>query len=136
MIDDEDLTENNRLPVEVAGETDIFFEEEEEKEAEVQPPNRDEANPKWKKFLLKRNNENIRTKEEDNIYPSNRLHEDFPEVQNGTQWSIFQLVFDNIIIDLFVQNTNLYASRDKMNTKFKVSKDEIRSFIGLLLLFG
>ena len=75
MIDDEDLTENNRLPVEVAGETDIFFEEEEEKEAEVQPPNRDEANPKWKKFSLVRNNENIRTKEEDNIYPSNRLQE-------------------------------------------------------------
>ena len=66
--DDEDLTENNALPVEVAGEIDICFEEEEEeKEVEVQPPNKDEANSKRKEFLLVRNNENIRTKEEDNI---------------------------------------------------------------------
>ena len=65
--DDEDLTENNTLPVEVAGEIDICFEEEEEKEAEVQPPNKDEANSKRKEFLLVRNNESIRTKEEDNI---------------------------------------------------------------------
>ena len=66
--DDEDLTENNTLPVEVAGEIDICFEEEEEeKEVEVQPPNKDEANSKRKEFLLVRNNENIRTKEEDNI---------------------------------------------------------------------
>ena len=65
--DDEDLTENNALPVEVAGEIDICFEEEEEKEAEVQPPNKDEANSKRKEFLLVRNTENIRTKEEDNI---------------------------------------------------------------------
>ena len=66
--DDEDLTENNALPVEVAGEIDICFEEEEEeKEVEVQPPNKDEANSKRKEFLLVRNNESIRTKEEDNI---------------------------------------------------------------------
>ena len=44
-------------------------------------------------------------------------------------------VFDDII-DLLVQNTNLYASEDKMNTKFKVSKNEIKNFIGLLLLSG
>ena len=44
-------------------------------------------------------------------------------------------VFYNII-DLLVQNTNLYASEDKMNTTFKVSKDEIKNFIGLLLLSG
>ena len=37
LIDDEDLTENNTLPAEVAGEMEVFFfeEEEEEKEAEV-----------------------------------------------------------------------------------------------------
>ena len=48
MNDDEDLTENNILPAEAAGEIDIFFEKEEEKEAEVQPSKKkskkDEAN--------------------------------------------------------------------------------------------
>ena len=51
---------------------------------------KNEANPEWKKFLPVRNNENIRTNEEDNTYASNRLHEEFPEVQNGTEWSVFQ----------------------------------------------
>ena len=70
------------------------------------------AASEWKKFLPVRNNENIRTDEEDNIYVSDRLHEEFPEVQNRTEWSVFQVVFDDII-DLLVQNTNLYASRDR-----------------------
>ena len=53
LNEDEDLTENNTLPAEAAGERDVFFEEE-EKEAEVQPPKKkskkDEANLEWKKF--------------------------------------------------------------------------------------
>ena len=141
LKNDENLTENNILPDDVTGEIDIFEEEEEEgKEAEVQPPKKngekDEANPEWKTFLQVRNNENIRTNEEGNIYTSNRLHEEFPEVQHSTEWSVLLLVFDDNI-DLLVQSTNLYASRDKiMNTKFKVSKDKINNFTGLLLLSG
>ena len=89
---------------------------------------KNEANPEWKKFLPVRNNENIRTNEEDNIYASTRLHEEFPEVHNGTECSVFQLVFDHII-DLLVHNTNLYVSGDKMITKFNVSQDETRTFL-------
>ena len=126
LNNDEDLTENNTLSAEVACEIDMFFEEEKEKEVEVPPTKKkskkDEANLERKKILPVIKNENIRTNIEDKIYLSNRLHEEFPEVQNGTEWSVFQLVFDNII-DLLVQNTNLYAPRDKSNTKFKVSKD-------------
>ena len=89
---------------------------------------KNEANPEWKTFIPVRNNENIRTNEEDNIYASTRLHEEFPEVHNGTECSVFQLVFDHII-DLLVHNTNLYVSGDKMITKFNVSQDETRTFL-------
>ena len=85
-------------------------------------------------YLPVRNNENIWTNEQDGFFVSYRLHEEFPEVQNGTEWSVFQLVFGDII-DLLVQKANLYTS-DKMDTKFKVFKDEIKNFIGLLLLTG
>ena len=94
MIDDEDLTENNTLPAEVAGEIEVFFLKKKRKKLKFNHPKtrakKNEANPEWKKFLPVRNNENIRTNEEDNTYASNRLHEEFPEVQNGTEWSVFQ----------------------------------------------
>ena len=133
LIDDEDLTENNILPTEVAGEIEVIFWRRRRERSwslttQKQEQKKNEANPEWKKFLPVRNNENIRTNEEDNIYASTRLHEEFPEVHNGTECSVFQLVFDHII-DLLVHNTNLYVSGDKMITKFNVSQDETRTFL-------
>ena len=112
----------------------FFFFLEEDKEPEVHPPKKkskkDKANPKWKKFLLVRNNENIRLTKKIIFALLIDFMNSFLKFKMGQNG-----VFDDII-ELLVQNTNLYASEDKMNTKFKVSKDEIKTFIGLLLLSG
>ncbi len=55
---------------------------------------------------------------------------------NGkTEVEIFETFFSDEIFDLIIQQSKIYASQ-KNNLKFSVNKDELRSFIGILLLSG
>ena len=53
-----------------------------------------------------------------------------------TPTGIINLFFDDDVINMIVNMTNLYARRDKGDTTFKTSASEIRLFLAILLLSG
>ena len=53
-----------------------------------------------------------------------------------TPTTIFNLFFDAELIKMIVDMTNLYARRDKGDSKFVTTEFEIRRFIAILLLSG
>ena len=61
-----------------------------------------------------------------------------PPEYNGpvTPASIFDLFFDDELIQHIVVNTNLYANRDHGDHLFSTTSEEIRRFIAILLLSG
>ena len=63
------------------------------------------------------------------------LFDDHPELAELTMWSAFELVF-NDIVDLLMEQTTIYAIRDKNKPNFSVSKGEMSNFIGLIFLSG
>ena len=58
-----------------------------------------------------------------------------PNLAGLTVWSSFELVFDDII-ELLIEQTIIYGTRDKNKANFSVSKEEMSNFIGLLFLSG
>ena len=50
--------------------------------------------------------------------------------------SIFELFFDNEVIDMIVTYTNLYAHQDKLYHDFSINAEEIRKFICVLIISG
>ena len=50
--------------------------------------------------------------------------------------ALFDLYFDDTVIDFMVEMTNLYAQHDKSKHDFLTSPDEMRLFIAMLLLSG
>ena len=57
-----------------------------------------------------------------------------PEIAELTPCSSFEIFGD--IIDLLVEQTNLYAKRDRHKMNFSISKEEMINFIGLIILSG
>ena len=57
-----------------------------------------------------------------------------PEIAELTPCSSFEIFGD--IIDLLVEQTNLYAKRDRHKMNFSISKEEMINFIGLIFLSG
>ena len=53
-----------------------------------------------------------------------------------TPFGLFNLFFDDEVIDFIVDQTNLYARRDKGFTNFGTDSSEIRLFLAVLLLSG
>ena len=49
---------------------------------------------------------------------------------------IFDLFFTPGMVEHITMQTNLYASRDKNDKKFTIDQDEMRKFLGLLLISG
>ena len=56
--------------------------------------------------------------------------------QCATPYSMFNLFFDDEVVDHIVEMTNLYARRDKNLVNFRTSNSEIRVFLAILLLSG
>ena len=54
----------------------------------------------------------------------------------ATPFGIFNLFFDDDVVDYIVEMTNLYAMREKGIMDFRTDNDEIRTFIAILLLSG
>lgn len=57
------------------------------------------------------------------------------EMENKTPVEIFEKLFDSSVIQHIVEQSKLYASQNN-NHDFHVNEDEIRIFIGILLLSG
>ena len=60
----------------------------------------------------------------------------FPLLTHMSPMSIWSLIFDSDMIDNIVQQSNLYAARDKNCSDFKLSDEELRRFLGIVLLSG
>ena len=87
---------------------------------------------KWTKLHIKKQKEPDADKykmDQEKLLISN------PELAELTPWSSFELVFDDII-DLLVEQSNLYANRDKDKMKFLFWKEEMMNFVGLLFCQG
>ena len=58
-----------------------------------------------------------------------------PKLAELMPWSSFEMIFGDII-DLLVEQRNLYAKRDRNKMNFSISKEETINFIGLIFLSG
>jgi len=56
--------------------------------------------------------------------------------EHQTPTTLFELFFDDEIVDVIVVNTNNYARQDKGNHVFTTNADEIRTFLAVLLISG
>ena len=64
------------------------------------------------------------------------LSASFPLLKPMSPMSIWSLIFDPDMIDNILQQSNLYANRDKNCIDFKLSEEELRRFIGIALISG
>ena len=58
------------------------------------------------------------------------------QLDSATPISIFELFFDDEVIQFMVNMTNLYARRDKLNHHFKIDNNQMRLLMAMLLLTG
>ena len=57
-------------------------------------------------------------------------------IENVTPTSIFELVFDDEVVNVMVEMTNLYVKRDKIKHNFSTDAAEMCLFIAMLLSTG
>ena len=57
-------------------------------------------------------------------------------MENVTPTSIYELFFDDEVVNFMVEITNLYAQRDKIKHNFSTDVAEMWLFIAMLLLTG
>ena len=65
-----------------------------------------------------------------------KLADQFPMLTTSSPYFIWSLIFDSNMIDDIVNQTMLYASTDKNDQQFVVTREEICQFIGILILSG
>lgn len=64
------------------------------------------------------------------------VREQFPLLSEKSPIELWNLIFNNNMVELVTEQTNLYANRDSNDPDFKTTPAEIRRFIGILLLTG
>lgn len=120
--DEEEESENpESLPVDVAGTVEVFYHED---------MNPFEVTSKtWKdgEMNMKENFEHMRALE--------AFEDLFPMLSNKTPVELFEMFFNNEIIDLIVRETNRYA-QSKNQHNFIFSKRDLLSFICIVFLSG
>ena len=60
----------------------------------------------------------------------------FPELDGMTPYEIWKEFFDKDMIDLLLEQTLLYAQRDKGALHFQATVDDMKVFLGIILLSG
>ena len=92
------------------------------------PPTRKKEFSKWKKITNSINNfiDDVSTILGDRILNLN----------GSSPFEIWRFLFTEEMIDQIVCQTNLYKNRDKNNSNFNVTGEEIRKILGILLLSG
>ncbi|XP_045135445.1 piggyBac transposable element-derived protein 3-like [Portunus trituberculatus] len=68
--------------------------------------------------------------------PLEKLVDSFPDLTKLSPYQLWGLIFSSSILDTIVDQTNLYARRDKNQPNFSANHDEIRTFLGIILLSG
>ena len=109
------------LPDEIAGEVEVHGGDFEDKEVDTNP-----------RRILWRKSDDVILGNPEEVQKSNEVF-----IHGGkSMYEIFLLFFSDAMITLLVDQTNLYATRDKNMANFGVDHAEMRKFLGLLLISG
>ena len=107
------------LPDEIAGEVEVHGGDFEDEEVDTNP-----------RRILWRKNDNVTLGNPEKVQKSNEVF-----IHGGkSMYEIFLLFFSDAMITLLVDQTNLYATRDKNMANFGVDHAEMRKFLSLLLI--
>ena len=79
---------------------------------------------------MKRGNSDINIVEQTNIPKCSKLND------IGTPLRLFELLFDDALVDMVVGYTKLHVHREKVDTSFEITNEIFRLFLGMLLLSG
>lgn len=118
--DDECLDEIG-IPEETAGEVEIHGEEFEDRDFQET-----REGIRWKK-----NEELSLTEVEPIVMP-----DEIMRLGELPMFEIFSLFFSDDMLDLIVEQTNLYATRDKNVHNFETNRVEMRKFLGMIVISG
>jgi hypothetical protein len=138
---DIEQTDENQLNEEYlhepAGEVELFINESgdasdddtsDDEPLSKKSKNKEKEKPKWKK------NEKFDHSIVDKDLES--LSERYPLLGKREPIDIWNLLMDQSILELIVQQSKLYAHRDKNFPEFDLSMSDLRRFIGILILSG
>ena len=53
-----------------------------------------------------------------------------------TPLRLFELLFDDVLVDVIFGYTKLYSYREKADIRFKITNEKVRLFLSMLLLSG
>ena len=53
-----------------------------------------------------------------------------------TPLRLFELFFDDVLVDMIFGYTKLYSHREKVDISFEITNEKTRSFLSMLLLIG
>ncbi|KAK3889949.1 hypothetical protein Pcinc_006101 [Petrolisthes cinctipes] len=119
--EDDDVLDKDLIPKEVSGEVEVHEEVEEEDAADVTD---NQETQRWRRV-------------ERLSLQSHKVPSKTGENHCGKEpYEIFKVFFGREIIHHITEQINLYAVRDKNDSKFCVTEGEIRKFLGLLLISG
>ena len=122
-----DIMSSDEEAVEPAGELELDESDSSEDDV-VEQPRKSSCKSLWKK--------NAEFSSNFKRDPVTTLEESFPDLSQHSPYQLWSCIFTQSIIDMIVIHTNLYAKREKNQPHFSVSHDEIRVFLGILLLSG
>ena len=121
---DDGVLQKDHMPEEVSGEVELQLENENSDNEEEQCTDLPREDRKWRK------------KEEISLGAHSLPPPTGGEHSGKDIYDIFQLFFTDEMVEHITEQTNLYVVRDKNCTNFHVDVDEIRKFLGLLLVSG
>ena len=132
---DEDELDQNELPNEIAGEVDVFMQDEgtsDKENWEPQPKKKKICPPNWKRTHTSSHfpNKSLSEKDISKIFLNRH-----PELINLDEYGLYMEIFSEVI-ELLVNETNRYANRDKNDPSFTVTHEDFCKFFGLLILSG
>ena len=79
---------------------------------------------------MKRGNSDINIVEQANIPKCSKLSD------IGTPLRLFELFFDDALVDMVVGYTKLHVHKEKVDTSFEITNEIFRLSLGMLLLSG
>ena len=121
---DDDVLDKDYMPEEVSGELELHIESELSDSEEEQCISMPSKERKWRK------------REEMPLGAHSQPSKFSGDFAGKDIYDIFQQFFTEEMIEHIVEQTNLYAVRDKNCKNFSVDGDDIRKFLGLLLISG
>lgn len=124
----------NEDAFETAGELEVEVETESSESEVEEPPARkrkraDTSRPgPWKKT----------SKFETNLLLENKqpIREQYPLLSEKSPIEVWNLFFSTKMAEMITEQTNLYGNRDSNDPEFKTSVEEMKRFLGILLLSG